>query len=73
MDLELYLHLEVTAYHHDEMGLEPELEWTLNWNQKVQPKYDWELDLDPSLSPPHNLRWDRDGTGARDGVDHKLM
>ena len=33
---------------------------------------DLKLDLDPELTPLHDLRWDIDGTGARDGVDPKL-
>ena len=33
---------------------------------------DLELDLDPELTPSHDLRWDTDGNGARDGEDPKL-
>ena len=34
---------------------------------------DLELDLGPEMTTsPHDLRWDIDGTGPRDRVDHKL-
>ena len=46
------------------MGLELEMEWTLK-------RYNTNNDLDPAL-PPHDLSWDTDGIGARDGVDFKL-
>ena len=33
---------------------------------------DLELDLDLEFAPLHEIRWDIDGDGARDGVDPKL-
>ena len=56
------------------MGLELEPEWIplpypLNLGQKVQQRYGSES---WSGVDPHELQWDIDGTGARDGADPKL-
>ena len=39
-------------------------------SKSCNPNLDLELDLE--LTPPHDLRWDIDGIGARDGGDPKL-
>ena len=39
---------------------------------KVQPQYGSGAGSRSVANPPHDLRWDIDGTGTRDGVDPKL-
>ena len=51
------------------MGLELEMQWTL---KRYNKNMDLELDPDSDLTPTHDLRWNIDGPGDRDGVDPKL-
>ena len=53
------------------MGLEPEMEWILNKGKKVITQIWIQLQIQ-ELTPHHDLRWDIDGVGTRDGVDPKL-
>ena len=52
------------------MGLEPDMELTPNKGQKLQSKYG--SGAGSGVDPPHELRWDINGTWARDRVGPEL-